>query len=550
MVSRLLRTIVGAAGHGTAATPGARRARPQNGAGKRRARPYTPVSRRRYRYGLDEPLLWLTPKNPYTIRMAAEGTVFLGNMGSGKSSSARALALAMLRAGFGFVVFCKKKTECQTWIHYVQQAGRTKSLLIVHPSNPWRFNMIDYFFTREGEGAGNTENAVSMFMHILDARREASGKTAQHQQFFTDNSRRLLRFLMEALLVAGERVTMPNLHKALKSLPQPHPTTGQPVWREPSYLAECLGKAILARQAGRRLPYDANPDDLRSYFESEFARGGSDRQSSGILSTLTGMADPFMSGPMLELFGKDTNFLPGEFAREGAIIIVDLPLDEYEDVGRTAALALKFIVQKCLMRRQGLPPGEVPVAMWIDEYAQFATHADRSYQEAARSSLGCSVYLSQNINNLIAAMGGGSEGEAHAYGILAGLGTKILLRNDDYKTNLWAAETIAKAPVMRKTGGTSTLQGGTRSTSDSDGTNQTLEHNTQGWSDTANRTSSASESEGYHEEVDFQVLPEWFTRLKSGGPKFRKKVEAIVFRSGETFATTGRPFTGVTFMQE
>jgi hypothetical protein len=550
MLGRILSKISGVPVQGSAAPLRATRAIPSLGAALRRAKPYTPVSRRRYRYSLDTPLLWFG-KTPFTIRTAAEGVAFLGNMGSGKSSSGRALALAMLKAGFGFLVLCKKKDECATWQHYARLAGREKSVLIVHPSTRWRFNLTDYFFTRPGEGGGNTENAVSMYMHILEARREASGKTAQEQRFFTDNARRLLRYLMEALLVAGERVSTPNILKALHSLPQPQ-EGGQPVWHDPSYLAECLGRAILARRAGQPLPYDADPEALRRYFENEFARGGSDRQSSGIISTLTGMMDPLAGPHMLDLFGGETNFLPGEFIREGGIVIVDLPLDEWEELGRTAALALKFIVQKCLLRRQGLPPGEVPVGVWIDEYAQFATHQDRSFQEAARSSVACSVYLSQNINNIIAALGGGSEGEAHAYGILAGLGTKILLRNDDYKTNTWAAETIAKAPVMRKTGGSSTSQGGTRSTSDTDGANLTPQGGTQGrgWSDTENRTNSASSSEGFHEEMDFQVQPELFTRLKSGGPKFRKQVQAIIFRSGETFATTGKPFTGATFMQE
>jgi hypothetical protein len=49
--------------------------------------------------------------------------------------------------------------------------------------------------------------------------------------------------------------------------------------------------------------------------------------------------------------------------------------------------------------------------------------------------------------------------------------------------------------------------------------------------------------------MDFQVQPELFTRLKSGAKTHKKQVEAIVFRSGEAFATTGKPYTGVTFKQ-
>src|SRR5690242_2465967 len=96
---------------------------------------------RRYPFSLDEPLLWLTPKNPFTIRMACEGVQILGDMGSGKTSgSGTALALALLRAGFGGLVLCKKTDESRRWMHYLAEAGRLDSALIVHPAQPWRFN--------------------------------------------------------------------------------------------------------------------------------------------------------------------------------------------------------------------------------------------------------------------------------------------------------------------------------------------------------------------------------------------------------------------------
>jgi hypothetical protein len=49
--------------------------------------------------------------------------------------------------------------------------------------------------------------------------------------------------------------------------------------------------------------------------------------------------------------------------------------------------------------------------------------------------------------------------------------------------------------------------------------------------------------------MDYQVQPEWFTRLKSGGKRHKYQVEAIVYKSGAAFHPSGRPFTGVTFSQ-
>jgi hypothetical protein len=49
--------------------------------------------------------------------------------------------------------------------------------------------------------------------------------------------------------------------------------------------------------------------------------------------------------------------------------------------------------------------------------------------------------------------------------------------------------------------------------------------------------------------MDYQVQPELFTRLKSGGPENRYEVQAVIFKSGAKFPPLGKPFTGVTFKQ-
>ena len=49
--------------------------------------------------------------------------------------------------------------------------------------------------------------------------------------------------------------------------------------------------------------------------------------------------------------------------------------------------------------------------------------------------------------------------------------------------------------------------------------------------------------------MEYQVEPEAFTRLKSGGPENSNEVQAVIFKSGAQFPPTGKPFTGVTFKQ-
>ena len=58
-----------------------------------------------------------------------------------------------------------------------------------------------------------------------------------------------------------------------------------------------------------------------------------------------------------------------------------------------------------------------------------------------------------------------------------------------------------------------------------------------------------STNEGWSEQMGYQVEPETFTRLKSGGPRNGNEVQAVIFKSGAAFAPAGKPFTGVTFKQ-
>ena len=418
---------------------------------------------RTYPYGLDEPLLWFGAR-PWTIRDSLEGTAILGDMGSGKTSgSGRTLRRAMLKAGYGGLVLCKKTDECASWIQDARDIGRQDQLLIVNMNQPWRFNFLDYQFKRVGEGAGYVDNAVALFMNLIENRRAGNSQAMrQSDPFWQDGAKEFLKAIMEALILADEDVSMDNIRQAIRGLPYAD-QSGNAVFPHNSFLEAAFRTARAKQSQGFRSHMVSNSiSDVDLYFLQQFARAGANRQSAGILSTFTGMAQSFMGGPIQELLCSISNFSPAEFSRKGAVIIVDLPLDEWEEIGRTAALTIKYIWQKGVLRRQGLPKGEVPVFLWADEAANFITTADKDFQEASRSSMCATVFLTQNINNYLAAFS--MNPEANTYGLLAGLGTKIFHRNGDFKTNTWAADTIARAIQIRYSGGESD----TRSLSDSD----------------------------------------------------------------------------------
>jgi hypothetical protein len=212
---------------------------------------------------------------------------------------------------------------------------------------------------------------------------------------------------------------------------------------------------------------------------------------------------------------------------------------------------MKYVWQRAMLRRQGLLHGERPVFLWVDEAQIFATPFDRQFQETARSSWACTVYLTQTINSYYAVMEA-ARGQAQTNALLSNLATKIFHRNGDHVTNQWAADAIGKA-LMRRLSGNGSVNDGF-SSSDSYGVN--VSGSDQGNGSVAvnsgggnNFSSGRSVTRGWSEVIDYQIQPARFTALKGGGPENRYEVQGVVFKAGKSWKRTGRTFLDVTFPQ-
>ena len=118
---------------------------------------------------LDTPLYHFNQTEVFTIRQACEGVQIFGGIGSGKTSgSGQALAKSYLRAGFGGLVLCAKKDECETWQEYARETNRENDLIIFDESGDWRFPFLQYEVNRAGKGAGFTDNLVRLFTTVYE----------------------------------------------------------------------------------------------------------------------------------------------------------------------------------------------------------------------------------------------------------------------------------------------------------------------------------------------------------------------------------------------
>ena len=471
----------------------------------------------------------------FRLKDAFEGIQIFGATGSGKSSgSGSALAKAFLKAGFGGLVLTVKNDERAAWERYCEETGRSQHLLVFSPENLHRFNFLQYEYGRDGRGGRQTENIVNLFYTLIETyqRKRGGGKEDPYWELAT---KQLLRNAVDLLAIARNRVSLPELYDIIASAP-PTPLHCSPIrddtpaeiaskayaWRETS-----LCYALLEEGSAKveRLPEsDPRRWDFQvtmNYWTREFP-ALDDRPRSSIVSIFTGMADCFLRGHLRELFCTTTNIVP-EFTHEGLVILIDLPVKEFYEVGLFAQILFKYIWQRATERRD--PRKGSPVFLWADEAQFFANRHDMLFQTTARSARASTVYLTQNLPNYQAVMGGeGNSSETYAF--LGNLQTKIFHANTDPTTNEWASNLIGKGWQFRAGSSSSLAQ-----------------------PNSLNSAAQMTHGTSMSQLLEHDVLPAEFSRLRKGGDDNQCLVDAIVFQGGRLW-NNGQTYLRTFFVQE
>lgn len=484
-------------------------------------------------FNLDIQLLHLSPVDTWTIRDACEGVQIFGAIGSGKTSgSGAALAKAFLNAGFGGLVMCAKPEERQLWEHYAKETGRENHLVIFSPDHAWRFNWLNYELRRAGKGSGQTENLVNLFSHIteiVEGRVEPGGGDA----FWPRAMRELLRNTIDILSLAKGELTLEDICTLIAEAPQSvedvgpllnpaeaeaigyTPTASVIKWWNTSFCAACIGDA----GQKEKTPREAHDFEVSTRYFLRTYPNLSDRTRSGIVASFTGVADMLLHGFVWELFCTETNLVPEVTYQDGAIIVLDIPIQEYHDVGRIAQGIFKFLFQRAILRRDANQYPR-PVFLWADEAQNFVSSFDYQYQAVARSARACTAYLTQNINNYYSVLGSKSESDVNA--LLGNFQTKIFHANSDRATNQFAADMISQEETTTYSYNSSASFDGSR---------------------------GGSQSAGGSDTIRYKVLPAVFTTLRKGGPANGLQVDSIIFQGGRVWNATGDTYLKAVFKQ-
>jgi hypothetical protein len=460
--------------------------------------------------------------DPWRIKDACEGTMIFGGTGSGKTSgSGRAIATSFLAAGFGGLVLCAKPEEPALWRSYARETGREGDLATFGAGEPWSFNFMHYESLRSGAGAGLTENLVTLFMEVSSIG-SGDSRSRGGDPFWERAMRSLIRNCVDVLVMSGEPVSLHAMFDIVRSAPADQASLSSPGWKSRS---ACWHRLQAARQAALGTSWEIDCREVAGYWLSHFPTLGEKTRGS-IVAMFSTLAEALMRGKMRELFCEGTTLRP-EDVLGGKIVVVDLPVKEWSEVGRMAAVLWKYCLQKAVERRADNGGGRGrPVFIWADECQHFTSRYDPLFQATARSSRAASVYLTQNYPSLAAALGGGPDGRALTDSLLGNMGTKIFHANSDRETNQLAADLAGRRlQTLRSFGmGSSMTLGGQPSI-------------------------GSSSNRGRSEHVDYEIQPTELSTLRKGGEENGRAADALVFQNGRVWERTGRTWQKVAFLQ-
>lgn len=449
------------------------------------------------KWHLTDPLLDVSGKGDYwTIADACEGVQVFGGIGSGKTSGAlQTIAKTFLLNGFGGIVLCAKIDEAETWIKYASETKREKDIVKLSETT---FDFLHYESTRVEDV--EVENICNCFMEVAEVSGDEGG--GANESYWRRAGKQLLRNTISLLLLAQEKITLNNISRLIAEAPKCKEDCINKQWQSSSYCYE-LFQRIIDNETVKTQKQKHEYDLTVRYLLNEYPNLDS-RTRGNIVSFFTTMADSFLRGKINEIFCSGKVDTTPDMCGDGKIILVDLSIKEYQEIGKFAAVIVKYMTQKYLERRKCANKDLMrPVFIFADEAHYFTTSKDQEFQTTARSARGCTVFATQNYPNYLKAL----NKKPIVDSLLGNLQTKIICQNGDTETNKWASEMIGKVLVERHS------------------SNESVQMSVLG--------GKMNQSKGKSEQKDYILEPIEFTKLSKGGKESNFFVSSIFWRGGK-----------------
>jgi hypothetical protein len=495
---------------------------------------------------LETPLLAFGNEK-WTIRDACESVSVLGAIGSGKTSSTMKLILeAYLRAGFGGLYLVAKVDAADELRKAMKAAGRSEKDLVYFRvgEGSAMLNLLDYAMRQFASG-GFDQSLLAFLAVMIEAGRKASGTGGGDKgenKFFTEAALKIASHVFVVLRVAYGTIRLKDVYAFVTSMPETEEEEKSAAWRNTSFCGQTL--RLLGRRLGEAekagtpdAPLQEVWDDHCRFFTGEVAKLHP-KTKHNVVASLTNSLYPFMSGALHTLFATDTTEdATPQAAREGRVIVAELPALQYGAGAVIAQTLLKYLFGMA-WQSEKVTDETRPCFIFVDEAQAFVSVTDNELIATARSVRVSYVLVSQDLPTYYARVG--ADGKDAINGLLAKAGTKLYHANTCATTNSAAAEMIGKVEKWHRSEsrsyGTNSGGGGAR-------------HDASGGynAHTGANQGTGESTSGY---MDFDIPPEYFaTQLRTGGPRNKGMVDAILIRTGRNFKETGKHFLKVEFKQ-
>ena len=381
-------------------------------------------------------------------------------------------------------------------------------------------------------GGGLVRNVVDLFMLAMEVAGER--QDAGPDPYWHRSIKQMLTNAVHLAALATGTVRLSDLLAIIRSAPKSveEVRAEESSWRRESF---CFQQLLIAT---RKLTTDAERQDydgMEAYWLSEFPELAPKTRSI-IVQGFTSLVDAFTRAPLRELFCTDTTFRP-EDAQRGKVIVLDLNVKEWGEVGRIAQTIFKICFMKATERRS-IAKSPVPVFLFADEAQYFLTSYDELFLQTAGSSRACTVYLTQNLPNVYSALGGTPKAQHQADSIINNLSLHIYHAQGEPSTCDFASRRIAQTWQLKH----SANRGTSSNMSQSPGS---LDRDTQTSVNTSDNSGSSVQ-----EQLAARVLPVEFTQLRQGGPQNNFECDAILSSPGHVWHGSGTNFMRVTFKQK
>lgn len=380
--------------------------------------------------------------------LMANGLV-TGCSGGGKSSATAVLIRELLRDGCGMYLPAGKPGDARRYAEMARRAGRS-DVYLFDATCRWRVNFLDAVLGT-GDDATLALQAEAAFSQLGQALNAVGGGGREDDPFWTTNTKRWIRMGFRLILAAGERPSVPLLVDLVSSAPASPAAIGGEAFRS----GTCFRLLARASERLENTPRRAEYLEVENFWLLEVP-GTADRQRSGIIGGFLGPADVLSAGIPKAVLCSDSNLDPAELVARNAVAITDFPLGSAGVMCPVINTALKYALQRAVLRRtadETVPP----FVFAIDEYQTQASEFDAEYLSLCRSARGPMLLMTQGFESLMACFPG--RGAEHKVNVLTGNCAVRMFMSPTPATGAWLVEKLLGQRVRLMVGGSASAGG-------------------------------------------------------------------------------------------